>query len=383
MKKSIISIILVLAIAMPMGISVRAAPTTVSLALSAESALLMDASDGSVLYEKNAHEKKGMASTTKIMTALVAAEYGELDRLLTVPNAAIGVEGSSIYLTEGEQLSVRELLYALLLSSANDAAEALAILCNGSIESFTEKMNAKALSMGLSSTHFVNPHGLYHEEHYTTAYELALIARAALEEPTVREIAATYKYHIPKRDSCKERYLINHNKLLRLYDGAIGLKTGFTKKTGRCLVSAATRNGLTLIAVTLSAPDDWNDHIKMLDCGFDLYESITVYEVGEFRYFLPLAGGKDGYLILSNTEAVILTLPKVRGELKEKISLYHSFEIAPVYAGTVLGTLRCEVEGKYGESPLAAVCNSQAAQTRKPNFFQRIFMFFAKLFSKG
>ena len=381
MKKSIISIILVLAIAMPMGITARAAPTTASLALSSESAMLMDASDGSVLYEKNAHQKKGMASTTKIMTALIASEYGELDRPLDIPKAAIGVEGSSIYLSEGERLSVRELLYALLLSSANDAAEALAILCHGSIESFVEKMNARALSLGLKSTHFVNPHGLYHEEHYTTAYELALIARAALNEPTVSEIAATYRYRIPKRDSCNERYLINHNKLLRLYDGAIGLKTGFTKKTGRCLVSAATRNGLTLIAVTLNAPDDWNDHIKMLDYGFDMYESITVYEMGEYRYFLPLVGGKDSYLILSNTEAVILTLPKARGKIKEKIILRHRFEIAPVYTGTVLGTLRCEAEGKYSESYLAAVCDAPAAQTRKPNFFQRIFIFFARLFS--
>ena len=238
------------------------------LPLSAESAILMDASDGSVLYEKNAHARKGMASTTKIMTALVAAQSMPLDKNILIPKEAVGIEGSSVYLTEGESLTVRQLLYALLLSSANDAATALAIASAGSVESFAEKMNLFAKELGLSDTHFINPHGLYHEDHYTTAFELALITAAALRNTTVKEIVSTYKTDIPLGNEKKGRLLVNHNKLLKLYEGAIGVKTGFTKKTGRCLVSAAERDGLTLIAVTLNAPDDWNDHIKMLDHGF-------------------------------------------------------------------------------------------------------------------
>ena len=190
-------------------------------ALSAKSAILIDASDTSVLYEKNAHERMGMASTTKIMTALVVSEAMPLDKTVSIPKEAVNIEGSSVYLCEGEILSVRELLFALLLASANDAAAALAIACSGSIEAFADEMNEKADALGLCDTHFTNPHGLYDEMHYTTAYDLAIITKEAMQNHELCEIFASKKATIPQGVSESKpfglatRYLQNHNKLLK------------------------------------------------------------------------------------------------------------------------------------------------------------------------
>ena len=248
-----------------------AAAQTEPISVSARSAILIDLDEKSILYQRNARERMAMASTTKIVTALVACELSECDATVKIPREAVGIEGSSIYLCEGELLTVEQLLYALLLESANDAAVALAISVAGSIENFAQKCNEKAYSLGLRDTSFKNPHGLYDEEHYTTAYDLAILTAEALKNPTIAKICATKRATIPlgitKESPTGDglRYLKNHNKLLSTYEGAIGVKTGFTKKSGRCLVSAAERNGLTLIAVTLNAPDDWRDHSAMLD----------------------------------------------------------------------------------------------------------------------
>ncbi|MBQ8718554.1 MAG: D-alanyl-D-alanine carboxypeptidase, partial [Clostridia bacterium] len=239
-------------------------------ALSAQAALLLDAESGTVLYERNAHTRLPMASTTKIMTALVVAEHLEPSAMVCIDARAVGIEGSSIYLYEGEWLSVEQLLLGLLLESANDAAVALAITVCDSVEEFAALMNQKAADLGLKDTHFDNPHGLDHEQHYTTAYELGLIAAAALSHPMLRKIMSTRRATIPLCDMhapgqasetsaaegtadtipVGQRVLLNHNKMLRYYDGAIGVKTGYTKRSGRCLVSAACREDLTLIAVT-------------------------------------------------------------------------------------------------------------------------------------
>ena len=205
------------------------------------------------------------------MTALtVLREGGDLDRSFTIPPEACGIEGTSIYLQPGETLTVRDLLYALLLSSANDAATALALCCSGSIPAFADRMNRIAEQLGLENTHFVNPHGLDHPEHYSTARDLALIAAAAFEDVNFREIVSTRRYLIPAPDGGR-RILTNHNKLLSRYSDCVGVKTGFTKKSGRCLVSAAERDGVLLISVTLNDPNDWNDHTLLLDYGFSLY----------------------------------------------------------------------------------------------------------------
>ena len=348
--------------------SVFAANVTGSLpTLSAKSAILIDGCEGDVIYEKNAKERMGMASTTKIMTALVVAQKLPLDKRIVIPKEAVNVEGSSVYLTEGEILTVRELLCALMLASANDAAVALAIATAGSVEAFAELMNASVDKMGLCDTHFVNPHGLYDEQHYTTAYDLARIAACALENPAIREIASTQKVTIPQgvTDSspsgASSRYLKNHNKMLWLYDGAIGLKTGFTKKTGRCLVSAAERDGLMLVAVTLSAPDDWRDHTEMLDYGYSLYERVTLLDAGEYTYQYAVCGGRGQYVTLTNKESVVMTLKKDRK--KEELFVYsmHRFEFAPIKEGAELAYLTVRCEGKEQIVSLVAAYSVERA----------------------
>ena len=250
--------------ALILPVSAKITAPVVPPSLSAQSAVLIEARDGEILCEKNAHTKMAMASTTKIMTALVAAESGKLQRVVSVNAAAVGVEGSSIYLYAGEKMTLCDLIAAMLLESANDAAAAIAIEVGGSIDGFCDMMNKKAKELGLKSTNFKNPHGLYDEEHYTTAYELALIAREALKNEVIRKTVATKKLIIEPVEG-SARALYNHNKLLSMYEGAIGVKTGFTKKSGRCLVGSAVRDGLELISVTLNAPDDWNDHKKLFD----------------------------------------------------------------------------------------------------------------------
>ena len=213
-----------------------------------------------------------MASTTKIMTAVVTLENADLFAKVTVPSVAVGVEDSSMYLAKDETLLVKELLYGLMLTSGNDAATALAYYVGkGNIQTFVDMMNSKAKALGLENTNFTNPSGLPDDNHFTTARELAKITCYALQNPVFAKITATAKVTIGHRT------LVNHNKMLSMYDGAIGVKTGFTKKAGRCLVSAATRNGVTLVCVTLNAHDDWNDHISALDSGFERCKKIVFH----------------------------------------------------------------------------------------------------------
>ena len=314
--------------------------------LSAKAAVLMDESSGQLLYAKNESLPLPMASTTKIMTALCAVELADVNGVIEVDPAAVGIEGSSVYLYANESLTLTQLLYALLLESANDAAVAIAIGISGSVEAFAAQMNEKARELGLENTHFENPHGLDGETHYTTAHDLALIAREALRHPLLRTIFATGKITIPLNGSEGVRSLQNHNKMLRNYDGAIGVKTGFTKKSGRCLVSAAERDGLTLIAVTLCAPDDWNDHERMLDAGFAALERVTLCARGGFETLLPITGGREGYVIVQNATAQAVTLPRNRGSMLCTVELPR-FLYAAVYEGESVGQLvfRCDVDG--------------------------------------
>lgn len=235
--------------------------------LSAKSAVLYDPHSESFLYSKNADTRLPMASTTKIMTALVAIESASLEATVDISDDAIGTEGSSLYLKKGERMTMGDLLFGLMLRSANDAAAAIAYEISGSIEAFADKMNEKAESLGLTDTHFTNPHGLDDKEHYTTARELAIITGEALKNDTFLQIVSTKKQIITNSDG-ESRLLINHNKLLNMYENTIGVKTGFTKKSGRCLVGAAERDGVRLITVTINAPDDWKDHIALFDYGF-------------------------------------------------------------------------------------------------------------------
>lgn len=234
--------------------------------ISAKAAALYNPSTDTFLYSKNENERLPMASTTKIMTAVIAIENSELDKTITVDERAIGIEGSSIYLKSGEELSMESLLYALLLRSANDAAAAIAYEIAGSIEAFSQMMNEKAENLGLVDTSFENPHGLDAENHYTTAHDLAILSAYAISNPIFKEICSSKKKII--NSSLESRLIINHNKLLNLYEGCIGIKTGYTKKSGRSLASAAEKYGQTLVCVTINAPDDWNDHKKLYNFGF-------------------------------------------------------------------------------------------------------------------
>ncbi len=292
-----------------------------ALSVSASSAVVIEAESGRVVYEKDAHTRRGMASTTKIMTALCAIENMALDTVVTVPRAAVGVEGSSVYLKEGEQISLEDLLYALMLQSANDAAAAIAIAVSGSIEDFACLMNKKAEALGLTDTHFENPHGLDGSEHYTTAYELAKIAAYALENEDFARIVSTKTWKINGSESAPVRILVNHNRLLREYNDIIGVKTGFTRKCGRTLVSAARRNGVTLVCVTLNDGDDWRDHRAMLDFGFDLYENEEICAEGELSFELPVVGGEKSSVKVSNREALFAALEKNHGVISVKTEL--------------------------------------------------------------
>lgn len=344
--------------------SIKTAPQS-AISVSAESAILIEASSGEIIWQKNAESKHSMASTTKIMTALVALENCELDRMVKVSPDAVGVEGSSIYLYAGETLSMENLLYALLLSSANDAAAAIAIEVGGSIEAFAGLMNQKADELNLECTHFSNPHGLDDPEHYTTAKDLAKIAMAAMQNETFRQIVSTYKKTIPHDQTDGVRLLLNHNKLLKNYEGAIGIKTGFTKKSGRCLVSAATRDGLELIAVTINAPDDWNDHKEMLDFGFSGYECKTLCTQNELKFNIPVVGGYNNYVIATNRETIKIIVPRNSTPVKT-VTECPKFLYAPARQGDQTGSVIYYFNGiEIGRSNLIIVNGTEETSNKR------------------
>ena len=349
-------------------------PTTREPTASASCAALLDPVSGCFLLSKNADERRPMASTTKIMTALVVLTHCDLTDTVIVPREAVGVEGSSIYLFENEEITVETLLYALLLNSANDAAVALAIHAAGSVAAFADLMNEKAAALHLTSTHFTNPHGLYDEAHYTTARELALITAAALENEVFAKIVATKRYSVPQNGTDATRLFLNHNRLLRTYEGAIGVKTGFTKKSGRCLVSAATKNDLTLIAVTLDAPNDWQDHTAMLDWGFEEYEGFCpLPEV----ITLPVVGGVATEVTLDPDSTFSLTLPRAHAEITCTLEAPR-FLFAGFAAGKEVGRLVYRMDGKVIGTVSLKTASGVEKSSLHRTFFQRIQDIFIK-----
>lgn len=383
--RSIPILLVLIALLFPMFSFQANAVSTGGLSTSAQSAILIEADSGAVVYAKNAETRLPMASTTKIMTALVAARLAPLETEIKIDDRSVGVEGSSIYLCKDEILSLEELLYALLLESANDAAVAIAVGISGSVEAFCEEMNREAAALGLTDTHFENPHGLDHAEHYTTAHELALIAKALLDTPKLAEIVATQKKSIAT-DADNTRYLTNHNRLLRAYNGCIGVKTGYTKRSGRCLVSAAEKNGVRLIAVTLNAPNDWQDHTDMLDYGFCQYHSVLLCAAEEYQIEVPVVGGTNSSLTVCNAQELRITLPKQPIALKATVELPR-FLYAPIQTtepvGRVVYTADLDGDGckeVIGEIPLIA-CQMVEKQDQKKGFWQSIIAFFRNLFS--
>ena len=322
------------------------------------------------ILEKNADTRLPMASTTKIMTALIALEYCDLDETVQIPKDVTNIEGSSIYLREGEVISVRDLIYSVLLQSANDAAQALAIKISGDIDSFSELMNQKAIELGLTDTSFENPHGLDSEGHYTTARDLALIAAKALENPTFKKICSTYKYSFRLSDS--ERHIVNHNKLLKRYDGAIGVKTGYTSKSGRCLVSAAERDGLTLIAVTLDAPDDWRDHKNLLDYGFSNYEALPLESIIDLPKSICVVDGKYDTASLRTFNEQKYVIKKKSDPFPEPTIEMLPYITAPVTSGQSVGRIYIKQNNKIiFETDI--VTDEKVDKKAKKPFFKFIF----------
>lgn len=298
-------------------------------ALSAEKAVLLDAQTGRVLYEKRGDERALIASTTKIMTALIVCEQCNVLDRMRIPKEAVGIEGSSMYLREGEVLTIQELLYGLMLHSGNDAAVALAIYCGGTVEGFAQLMNDKAHRLGLTGTHFENPNGLDSPGHYSTARDMAILAAYAMENPIFARTVST------KTVKAGNRSLRNHNKLLWRLEGADGVKTGFTKAAGRILVSSATRQGRRLVAVTMNAPNDWQDHMSLLEDGFSRYSVQSVVSKGDCLGLVEVAGGDAGYVRLLAAEDFSYSFSE--DEEPDVVLQGPGFVYAPVVAGQNAG----------------------------------------------
>lgn len=336
-------------------------------AISAQKAILLDAETGRVLYEKDADSRSLIASTTKIMTALLICEHCNVLDRMEIPKEAVGIEGSSMYLQEGEVLSLQELLYGLMLRSGNDAAVALAIYCAGTVEHFAAMMNDKARQLGLTGTHFENPHGLDAPAHYSTARDLAVLSAYAMKNPVFQQTVSS------KTVRAGNRTMQNHNKLLWRVEGADGIKTGYTKAAGRILVSSAVRDGRRLICVTINDGNDWADHSTLLEKGFSSYSVEQLIRKGECLGTSAVFSGKKAEVPLIAAADFSFALRK--DEQPQIILSGPGFAYAPVIKGktagyayvcigdAVVGTVKLV----YGESV------ERVAEQKKPGFWQRIF----------
>ena len=333
---------------------------------SAVSAVLLEGESGRVLYAQNADEERLIASITKIMTAVVALEHGDVNAPYTV-TAEDMAEGSSMYLTPGEELTLEELLYGLMLVSGNDAALAVAHCVAGDEASFVELMNETAARLGMTHTSFANPNGLDAEGHYSSAADMAKLAAYALKKEAFRRIVSTTSITIG------ERYLANHNKLLKLYDGCLGVKTGYTKAAGRTLVSAAERDGMTLVCVTLCDGDDWNDHVSLLDYGFSVCRMETAAPAGRILASVQVRCGSSAQVpLMADRE---LRYPLMGDERLTVVAETPVSVPAPVVPGQVIGTARAYLDGEEVASvPLVAAAPSARVEFQEENsIFERLF----------
>lgn len=321
--------------------------------ISAHSAVVLELQTGTVLFSRAPHEKMPMASTTKVMTALLAVENGDLDEVITTDTSAYGVEGSSIYLNLNEQITLRDLVYGLMLRSGNDSAVAIACHIGGSVEGFAEMMNARAEELGALNTHFVNPHGLPADGHYTTAYDLALICREAMLNPMFAEIVGTKNYRATT--GTVVRSMQNKDKLLWQYEGALGIKTGYTKAAGKCLTFAAQREGMTVVGAELNAPNMFPDAMALMDQAFAEYSMYDMVKEGETVMRMQVEGGYRELLTLCTGGSISVPVKKSEGiRLTPQIKLNEDIK-APVYKGDVLGEMEVYNNGVLvGSCPLTA-----------------------------
>ena len=334
-------------------------------AVSARRAYVLDALSGRVLFERSAYERSLIASTTKIMTALIVCEQCNVLDRMRIPREAVGIEGSSMYLREGEILTLQELLYGLMLSSGNDAAVALAIYCGGTVEGFAQLMNDKARILGLTGTHFENPNGLDAPGHYSTARDLAVLAAYAMENPIFAKTVSAKSVRIG------ERWLTNHNKLLWRVEGADGVKTGYTQAAGRILVSSAIRNGRRLIAATIDAPDDWNDHVSLLEEGFSRYRVCQILKEGDRIGFLEVVGGETCKVEILSAEDVEYSLAPE--ESPQLVLPGPGFVYAPAVEGADAGFAYVVIGGKAARKvPVVFGQTVEMQQEEDPSFLQKL-----------
>ena len=328
-----------------------------AVSTSATSAILVDVDSGRVLYEHNADAKMLIASTTKILTALVAIEEGDLSQTVTVSREAAYTEGSSMSLKEGEKLTLETLLYGLMLCSGNDAAVAIAQAVSGSVEAFAQRMNAMAAELGMTGSSFANPNGLDDEKHYSTARDMARLACAAVNNETLVRIAST------KSITIGGRTMTNHNKLLSWVEGCIGLKTGYTQAAGRTLVSCAERNGQRLVAVTLQDGNDWADHQALYDYGFSAYPAKRAAVLGKTVGSARVEGGEEAQVPLVAAES--FAWPLAQGETLETQLQVDEPLTAPVTAGTAVGEAVFTVNGRE-VGRVTLLCGADVAPALAP-----------------
>ncbi len=347
--------------------------------VSAQSAVVLTADTGAVLFEKDGHTPRPVASTTKIMTALLALEAAQErgDPLVDITQEMVAVEGSSMGLQAGDSISLTGLAAGMLLASGNDAANAAALYLDGSLESFAARMNQRAAALGMEDTHFVTPSGLDGEDaqglgHLSTAYDMALLARAALEDQAFRQLCSSPSLAVEFAEPVKRVTYTNHNKLLAQYQGCVGVKTGFTKEAGRCLVSAAERDGALLIAVTLNAPNDWQDHTALLDYGFSQVEPYQLAG-GDVRLTVPVVGSPVEVMSLRGSNGGEVTLPLGQGAQVERVVHAPKFLYAPVESGEQVGEICWYLEGQLlGSAPLTAA-GAAPLQEKAPSLWERLF----------
>ena len=334
-------------------------------AISAEKAIVVDRVGNTVVFEKNADDRSLIASTTKIMTALLICENCNVLDRVRIPGEAVGVEGSSLYLMEGEVLTVQDLLYGLMLRSGNDAAVALAVYAAGSVEDFARWMNQKALELGMTESHFENPHGLDGKAHYSTARDMAILSLEAMKNPIFQKTVSA------KQVRCGDRYLKNHNKLLWRYSGCDGIKTGYTKAAGRILVSSAFRDGRRMVAVTINDPDDWNTHETLLNRGFGRVKKTLLIHRGQRLQYLTVIGGQAQTVpIYSEMD---FSFPVAEGERAVTLLPGPGFVYAPIAEGGQAGETLVLISGTVvGRIPVYFGRTIEQTE-EKQSFWNRIF----------
>ncbi|MHB1630509.1 MAG: D-alanyl-D-alanine carboxypeptidase family protein [Bacilli bacterium] len=324
--------------------------------VSAEAACLIDVATGRILYAKRADKRMRIASLTKIITAWIAVRSGKLDKVVTVTGHAVRQEGSSVYLGAGEQQTLRNLVYAMMLRSGNDAAMAIAEFLGGNEQRFAAVMNEEVHKLGLTHSHFVNPHGLDHPEHYSTAHDMAVITAAALHNPLFRQIVSSKFFAIPWSGQKWDRKLRNKNKLLWMMDGADGVKTGYTKLSGRCLASSSTRAGRQVALVVLRDGNDWVDSARLLTYGLTAYERRNVIDLVHLRATAPVRFGRQTNVALRAAGDVSYVFHRDETAAVEAKIIKLKPLSAPVRKGQPAGVVEYVLHGqKLGRARLLTV----------------------------